>query len=131
MGTLYLILFLQIPKGYFHLGHRIHSYDLGDLNALGNSDQDGCQVFHYHCNLLAPRNHFGVCAHHTQSVRQVGSITPFQGLSITCMLFPRSRVFIQPCIILDEKVSSSSFFVILTASFKSVRSTVWFATVSL
>ena len=33
-------------------------------------------------------------------------------------------VFVWPCIILDEKASISSFFVILTAFFKSVRSTV-------
>ena len=70
------------PGGQFHWGHHnIHSYYLSNFNALGDSDWDRCQVFHYHCNLLAPRNHFSVHVHHTQAVRQVGSITPFQGLS--------------------------------------------------
>ena len=34
------------------------------------------------------------------------------------------------CITLDEKVSTSSLFVVLTASFKVVGSTVWFVVVS-
>ena len=38
------------------------------------------RFFHYHCNSLAPRNHFGVCVHYTQAMRQVGSITTFQRL---------------------------------------------------
>ena len=54
-----------------------------------------------------------------------GPSSPFRTWVITFMLFPWSMVFIQPCIILDEKVSTSSLFVILTASFKSVWSTVW------
>ena len=36
---------------------------------------------------------------------------PFGDWVITCTLFPRSRVFVQPCIILDKKTSTSSFFV--------------------
>ena len=38
-----------------------------------------------------------------------GPSPPFRNWVITCMLFPRSRVFIWPCIILDEKRSTSSF----------------------
>ena len=62
-------------------GYHICNYHLGDFNTLGDSDQGSCQVFHYYHNMLAPSNHFGVCVHHTQTVRQVGSITPFQGFS--------------------------------------------------
>ena len=64
-------------------------------------------------------------------MRQVGSITAFRVCIITCMLFPKSMVFVWPCMILDEKASISSFFVVLTASFKSVRYTVWFTAASL
>ena len=60
-----------------------------------------------------------------------GPSSSFRDWVIICMLFPRSRVFVWPCIILDKKVSTSSFFVVLTTLFKSARSTVWFATVSL
>ena len=60
-----------------------------------------------------------------------GPSPPFRDCIITCMLLPRSRVFIQPCIILDEKVSTSSFFVVLTTSFQLVESTAWFVTVPL
>ena len=60
-----------------------------------------------------------------------GPSLPFRDWVITCMLFPRSIVSVQPCMILDEKAIISSFFVILTASFKSVRSTVWLAAASL
>ena len=58
-----------------------------------------------------------------------GPSPPFRDWVITCMLFPKSMVFVQSCIILDEKASTSSLFVILTTSFKLVRSTVWFAVV--
>ena len=40
-------------------------------------------------------------------------------------------VLVQLCMILDENASISSVLVILTASFKSVRSTVWVAAVAL
>ena len=40
-------------------------------------------------------------------------------------------VLVQLCMILDVKASISSLFVILTALFKFVRSTVWFAVTSL
>ena len=118
----------QVP---LPLGHCIHSYCLGDFNAFANSDQNGHQIFHYYCNLLAPSSHFSVGIHNTQAMRQAESITHFRVCIITCMLFPKSMVFVWPCKILDKKVSISSFFVVLTASFKSVRSTVWFAAASL
>ena len=54
---------------------------------------------------------------------------PFRVEVVACMLFLRSMVFIWLCIILDEK-ASISFFVILTASFRSVRSTVWWMVAS-
>ena len=60
-----------------------------------------------------------------------GPSPPFRDWVITYMLFPRSRVFLQLCIILDKKASTSSFSVVLTVLFKSVRSTVWFVAVSL
>ena len=117
--------FFQSSGCHFHLGHCIHSYYLGDLNALGDSDWNGHQIFHYDCNSPAPSSHFSVGIHNTQAWRQAGSITPLQGVCIiTCMLFPKSMVLIWLCMILDEKVSISSIFIILTASFKSVRSTV-------
>ena len=114
-----------------HLGHCIHSYYLGDFNTLGDSDQYSHQIFHYDCNSLAPSSHFGVGIHDTQAMRQAGSITPFRVCIITCMLLPKSMVLVWPYMILDEKASISSLCVILTASFKSVRSTVWFAVTSL
>ena len=40
-------------------------------------------------------------------------------------------VFVQACMILDEKASISSFCIVLKALFKSVRPMVWFAAVSL
>ena len=57
-----------------------------------------------------------------------GPSSPFRDWVITYMLFPRSRVFIHLCII---KTSTSSFFLVLTTSFKWVGSTYWFATVFL
>ena len=51
-----------------------------------------------------------------------GPSPPFRDWVIICILFPRSRAFIWQCIIMDEKVSISSLFVVLTASFKSARS---------
>ena len=59
-----------------------------------------------------------------------GPWPPIRDWVITCMLFPRRMVFIWQCMILDEKASISSFFVNLTSSFKSVRSTVWCMVVS-
>ena len=47
------------------------------------------------------------------------------------MLHPRSKAFIQPCVILDEKASISSLLVVLTISFKLVGSTVGGAVASL
>ena len=55
-----------------------------------------------------------------------GPSPPPRDWVITCMLIPRSRCFVWLCIIMDEKVPTPSFFVILTTSFKSVRSTGWF-----
>ena len=81
LDTIYLTQSLLSPGGYFHWWYCIHSYNLSNFNALGNSDWDGHQVFHYHCNFLASRNHFGVYVHYTHVMRKVGSITPFQGLS--------------------------------------------------
>ena len=54
---------------------------------------------------------------------------PFRDWVITYLLFPRIRVFIQPCIILDEKASTTSLFFIMIASFKSVGFTVCFVAV--
>ena len=54
-----------------------------------------------------------------------GPSPPFRAWVITCMLFLRSMAFIQLCIMLDEKASIFYFFVTLTASFKSIWSTVW------
>ena len=44
-------------------------------------------------------NHFDVWVHYTEAVGQMGSITPFRDWVTTCILFPRTRVVIWPCII--------------------------------
>ena len=57
-----------------------------------------------------------------------GPSSPLRDWVITCMMFPRSRIFIPLYMILDIKSSIPSFFVVLTASFKLVGTTVWFVT---
>ena len=54
-----------------------------------------------------------------------GPSPSFKTRVITCLLFLRSMVFIWPCITLDKKASTSSLFVVLTATYKSVWSTIW------
>ena len=61
--------------------------------------------------------------HDAQPMRQAGNHLPPPGLCIiTCMLLPRNMVLVWACMIFEEKASISSFLVILTASFKLVRS---------
>ena len=103
---------------------------LSDFNTLGNSDQNGHQIFHYDCSSLAPSSHFSVSIHNTQAMRQVGSITPLKGLHHYMHVVLQEHGFCSAMYDLYEKASISSFFVGLTASFKSVRSTVWLAAAS-
>ena len=105
-----LIYFLQSSSHHFHWGHCICCYYLSDFNALGDSDQNAHQVF------TTTTAHVHV--HHTQALRQVGSITPFQGLSHYMHVVFQEHGFSLAMYILDEKASISSFFVILTGSFK-------------
>ena len=69
--------------------------------------------------------------HDVQPWGKQGPSPPFRVCVITCMLVPKNMVFILAGMILDEKVSTSSFFITLTALFQSVRTMVWFAAISL
>ena len=81
--------------------------------------------------LVCPCSHFGVCVHHTHSVKQVGSFTFPQCLSHYMHVTSHEKIFIWPCIILDEKASISSHLVVLTTSFKLAGSAVGRAVASL
>ena len=130
LDTLHLIYLLQSSGCQVNRGHSIHSYYLCDFNALGDSDQNGCQVFHYYCNSFAPWNHFSVCVHHTQAMRQMGSITSSQNLGHYIHVVSEEHGFHLAMYYLEEKVPTSSLFVVLSASFKSVWSTAWCKTAS-
>ena len=63
-------------------------------------------------------------------MRQAGSITPFQGLHHHVHVAIQ-KYGLWACMILDKKASISSFFIILTALFKSFGPVVWFTAISL
>ena len=114
-GTRMLVEWWTTPH-YPHLAHCICSYYLSNLDALGNGDWSGSQVFHHDCNSPPPGSHLYIGIHDTQAIRQAGLITPFQGLHHLmhvatqkyglCLgmydfgwkrLFPVSLSFWQPC----------------------------------
>ena len=87
------------------------SYYLGDFNALGNGNWNGHYILYHYCNSFASCSHFSVCVHYPQSHDDKwGPSHPLTACVITCMLLPRSKFLIWPCIILDEKASISYLF---------------------
>ena len=97
------------------------------LMPLGGSYWKSCQVFNYYCNLLAPVVTLLSVFTTLKLWGKWGPLSPSRDCIITCMLFPWSMVFVWLCMLLNEKVSISSFLVVLTTSLKLVGSTVWFA----
>ena len=97
---------------------------LGWFNSLGNSDQNSHQVFHYHHNLFTPRNHYDVCVHYTQAMRQVGSIPSFQNLSHYIHVVFKEHGYNFTVYYFEQKGVYLFPLCSLTASFKLVRSNV-------
>ena len=98
---------------------------LGWFNTLGNSDGNSHQVFHYHHTLFTPRNHFGVCVHYTQAMRQVWSIPSFQNLSHYIHVVFKEHGFHFAVYYFEQKGVYLFFLCSVTASFKLVTSNVW------
>ena len=106
----------QVP----YLRYSICNHDLSNLDSLSDGDQSSSQSLHYNCNWLAPCGHLDIVFMMLRLWGKQSLSPPSRVCIITCTLLPRNIVFVWACMIFDEKVSISSFFIVLTVWFAAV-----------